>query len=82
MTHPVSVRLDEDVQATLETAARESGVGLSTYLRDLAISEAKRVRTARIRAQSRAVGGYVAASREGRDFYEDWGSPNSKGKAE
>jgi hypothetical protein len=76
--HPVSVRLDNDVQATLEGAAKERGVGLSTYLRELAEIEAKRVRRARIRAQSRAVGSYVASSPEGQAFYEDWGTPSAE----
>jgi hypothetical protein len=75
MGHPVSVRLDNDVQATLEGAAKERGVGLSTYLRELAEVEAKRVRRERIRAQSKAVADYVAASPEARAFYEDWGTP-------
>ncbi len=81
MGHPVSVRLDNDVQATLEGAARERGVGLSTYLRELAEIEAKRVRRERIRAQSRAVGAYVASSPEGRAFYEDWGTPSAEDEA-
>ena len=78
MGYPVSVRLDNDVQATLEDAARERGVGLSTYLRELAEIEAKRVRRERIRAQSRAVGAYVASSPEGQAFYEDWGTPSAE----
>jgi hypothetical protein len=73
--------LDNDVQATLEGAARERGVGLSTYLRELAEIEAKRVRRERIRAQSRAVGAYVASSPEGRAFYEDWGTPSAEDEA-
>ena len=81
MGHPVSVRLDNDVQATLEGAAKERGVGLSTYLRELAEIEAKRVRRERIRAQSRAVGAYVASSPEGRAFYEDWGTPSAEDEA-
>jgi hypothetical protein len=79
--HPVSVRLDNDVQATLEGAAKERGVGLSTYLRELAEIEAKRVRRERIRAQSRAVGAYVASSPEGQAFYEDWGTPSAEDEA-
>lgn len=75
MGHPVSIRLDNDVRATLEGAARERGVGLSTYLRELAEIEAKRVRRERIRAQSREVGDYAASSPEGQAFYEDWGMP-------
>lgn len=79
MRHPVSVRLDDDVQATLEDAARDRGIGLSTYLRQLAADEARRVRRDRIRAQSRAVGTHVASSPEAAAFYEDWGTPNAKG---
>ena len=81
MGHPVSVRLDEDIQATLEDAARERGIGLSTYLREVAAKEAKRLRRERIRAQSRAVGAYVASSADAREFYEDWGTPSGKGDA-
>jgi hypothetical protein len=74
---PVSIRLDEAVQSTLESAARERGIGLSTYLRDLATAEARRVRNERIRAQSKAVADYVAGSPEARAFLEDWGMPAS-----
>ncbi len=80
MGHPVSVRLDDDIQAMLEQAAKERGIGLSTYLRELATDEAKRVRRERIRAQSRAVGTYVAASPEGRAFYAEWGTPTPVGE--
>jgi hypothetical protein len=52
-------------------------MGLSTYLRELAAEEARRVRRARIRAQSRAVGEQAAASAEARAFYEDWGTPSA-----
>lgn len=76
MGSPVSVRLDDMVQEILESAARERGIGLSTYLRELAAAEARRVRRERIRAQSRAVAEYVAASPEARPFYEDWATPN------
>lgn len=78
MGHPVSVRLDEDMQATLEDAARARGIGLSTYLRELAANEAKRLRRERIRAQSRAVGAYVASSPDGQGFYDQWGTPNAE----
>jgi hypothetical protein len=80
MAHPVSVRLDENVQATLEDAAKERGIGLSTYLRELAANEARRVRRERIRAQSRAVGAYVASSPEAHAFYVDWGTPSTEGE--
>ena len=74
MGHPVSVRLDKDIQVTLEEVAKARGIGLSTYLRELAVEEAKRVRRERIRAQSLAVGAYLASSPEGRAFYAEWGT--------
>ena len=74
---PVSVRLDDTDQAILEAEARQRGIGLSTYLRELAAGEAARVRRARIREQSRTVGEHVAASPEARDFYADWGTPSA-----
>ncbi|WP_295430976.1 hypothetical protein [uncultured Thiodictyon sp.] len=80
MGHPISVRLDEDIQLTLEDAARERGVGLSTYLREVAATEAKRLRRERIRAQSRTVGAYVEACAEAREFYSDWGTPSGEGQ--
>jgi hypothetical protein len=73
---PVSVRLDDEVRSALE-GAKERGIGLSTYLRELAVAEAKRVRRELIRAQSHAVAAYVAASPEARTFHEDWGTPTA-----
>lgn len=78
MSRPVSVRLDENMQSTLEDAARARGIGLSTYLRELAANEARRLRRVRIRAQSRAVGDYVASSPEAQAFYAQWGTPNAE----
>ncbi len=80
MGHLVSVRLEQDIQTTLEEAARERGMGLSSYLRELAANEARRVRRERIRAQSRAVGAYVAATPEAQTFYADWGTPGTEGE--
>ncbi len=82
MGHPVSIRLDDDVQATLEDAAKARGIGLSTYLRELAAGEARRVRRARIRAQSRSVAAHVAASPQAAEFYRDWGAPDDGGDGE
>ncbi|HYC02958.1 MAG TPA: hypothetical protein VED40_06675 [Azospirillaceae bacterium] len=74
MGRPVSVRLDERHQATLEEAARARGIGLSTYLRELAEKEADRVWREKVREQSRLIGEAVARDPEVRAFYEDWGS--------
>jgi hypothetical protein len=82
MTHPVSVHLDDDTQATLEAAARAKGVTLATYMQELAAHESRRIRRERIRAQSRAVGAYVASSPEGQAFYAEWGTPTAEGETE
>lgn len=76
MGPPVSVRLEPSTRVTLEEAARERGIGLSGYLRELATQEARRVRRERIRTQSRGVAEYVAATPEAAAFFEDWGTPN------
>jgi predicted transcriptional regulator len=75
MDVPISIRLDEGVRDELEALARARGVGLSTLLRDLATEAAREARRARIREASAAVGDHVAASPEGRAFYQEWGTP-------
>ena len=75
MAAPVSVRLDDEVRETLTAEARARHIGLSTYLRQIAIETAMRLRRERIRAQSRAVGEHVASSAEAAAFYEEWGTP-------
>jgi hypothetical protein len=77
MKSPISVRLDDTDQATLEAEARQRGIGLSTYLRELAAGEAIRLRRARIREQSRLVGEHVATSPVAQEFYADWGTPSA-----
>jgi hypothetical protein len=77
MPAPISVRLDDDVRATLEAEARTRGIGLATYLRQIAAEAARNVRRARIRAQSAVVGRTVAAQPEARSFYQDWGTPTT-----
>jgi len=79
MTAPISVRLDDDVRATLEAEAKIRGIGLATYLRQLAADAARDVRRKRIRAASEAVGRYVAENPEAREFVEFWGTPRSEG---
>jgi hypothetical protein len=79
MSAPISIRLDDDVRATLEAEAKERGIGLATYLRQVAANAAREVRRKRIRAQSEAVGRYIAENPEAREFSEFWGTPNWKG---
>ena len=80
MAAPVSVRLEDDVRKTLEAEARARHIGLSTYLRQIAIETAAHLRKERIRAQSRAVGEYVASSAEAAEFYDEWGTPRLEDK--
>jgi len=76
MSAPLSIRLDEQVRATLTAEAETRGIGLSAYLRQLAEAEAeaKRLFRARIRADNDAVARFIAASPEALAFCEDWGS--------
>jgi GNAT superfamily N-acetyltransferase len=79
MARSVSVRLDEDVRAALDREARARGVGLATYLRQLATETAHKLRRERIRRRSKAVGERVARSPEAAGFYEVWGTPRAEG---
>jgi hypothetical protein len=78
MRAPVSIRLDADVRETLETEAKARGIGLATYLRQLAAQAARDVRRARIRADSAAVARHVVSDPTARDFMADWGTPGTE----
>jgi predicted transcriptional regulator len=77
MSMPLSIRLDDAVRAELEMAARESGKGLSTLIRDALTDLATEMRRARIRKASEAVAAHVAADPEARAFFTDWGTPTT-----
>jgi len=79
VTAPISIRLDTDVRDILESEARTRGIGLASYLRQLATEAARDVRRARIRAESETVARHVAANPDARAFVEDWGTPASAG---
>jgi hypothetical protein len=79
MSAPISVRLDNDTRDILAAEAKAQGIGLASYLRQLAANAARDVRRARIRAGSAAVARHVAADPEARKFMEDWGTPDAKG---
>jgi hypothetical protein len=76
MARQLSIRLDDSVHRELEQDARAQGVGLATYLRDLAASHAQEVRRARIRAESQRVGELYRARTDVREFYDTWGAPD------
>ncbi len=76
MSKQLSIRLDDDVHRELEADAREHGVGLATYLRDLAAAHAKEIRRTRVRQESRRVGALYRTQNEARELYDTWGSPD------
>lgn len=78
MGTPISVRLDDEVRATLEAEARSRRQGLSSYLRELATDRARRLQRERIRQQSRAVALHVAGSPEAAELYAAWGTPQDE----
>ena len=79
MTAPISVRLDADVRATLESEAQSQGIGLATLLRQLAADAARDVRRKRMRAASEAVARHIAESPAAKAFTESWGAPDWHG---
>jgi creatinine amidohydrolase/Fe(II)-dependent formamide hydrolase-like protein len=68
---PISIRLDDDVRAELESQARERGIGLATLPRDVATRAARDAQRARIRQASEAIGHRVASDPEARAFYPE-----------
>ena len=79
MTAPVSLRLDDDVRRTLEADARARGVGLSTRLRQIAAAAAADIRRERIRAESEAVGRFLAADADAAALLDGLGAPPIEG---
>jgi hypothetical protein len=79
MRSPISIRLDAEVRKTLEAEAKAQGIGLASYLRQLAAKAARDVRRARVRAGSAAVARQVAENQAARDFMADWGTPGAEG---
>jgi hypothetical protein len=79
MAAPISIRLDDEVRATLEAEARARNIGLATLLRQIAKDAAREVKRKRIREQSEAVGRYVASNPEAKEFCDFWGTPRQEG---
>jgi hypothetical protein len=72
MPAPVFVRLDDEVRATLEADARQHGVGLATYLRNLATDRANLVKKANIRAESQRVAEFNRDYPNAQEFHDFW----------
>ncbi|HTW70590.1 MAG TPA: hypothetical protein VME47_11935 [Acetobacteraceae bacterium] len=73
---PVSIRLDDDVRATLESEAKIRGIGLATYLRQLAADAAREVRRKHIRAASNALARHIEENQDAREFNDFWATPD------
>jgi uncharacterized protein (DUF1778 family) len=72
MAARISIRLDDDVRATLEAAAKEHGIGLATYLRNIATDRAKLLRKTKVREESRRVAERNRDDPDAREFYDFW----------
>ncbi|HZU17143.1 MAG TPA: CopG family transcriptional regulator [Candidatus Dormibacteraeota bacterium] len=71
----LTIRLNEDDRAILEATARQRGQGLSTFVRELAESEARRLRREAIRAEGERVLAYLAQHPEAQAELEEIGTP-------
>jgi post-segregation antitoxin (ccd killing protein) len=78
MADTLTIRLDSKDRATLEAVARERGVGLSAFVRDLAEAEARRLRRDAIRAEGRSVVAHLAQHPEARAELDELGAPISE----
>ena len=79
MNTPISIRLNDDVRETLEAEAKARGLGLATLPREIAANAARDVRRARIKAESAAVGRFVAGNPDARAFIDALGRPPVEG---
>jgi uncharacterized protein (DUF1778 family) len=75
MAETLTIRLELRDRKILETAARQHGVGLSAFVRDIAEAEARRLRNAEIRAEGEKVVSYLLAHPEARAEIELYGTP-------
>jgi len=77
MAETLTIRLDPDDRAALEAAAHGQGKGLSTFVREIAEAEARRMRRAAIRAEGERVVAHLAAHRDARHELDEIGTPLS-----
>ena len=75
MADTLTIRLDAEDRATLEEVARKQGTGLSSFVRDLAEAEARRVRRAAIRADGLRVVAHLAGRLEAEAELDELGTP-------
>ncbi|HVA58996.1 MAG TPA: DUF1778 domain-containing protein [Mycobacteriales bacterium] len=77
MAATLTIRLDAEDRAALEEAARSQGKGLSTFVRDLAEAEARRVRREAIRAHGERVMAHLAEHPAAESELDELGTPLS-----
>lgn len=77
MAQTLTIRLDADDRLTLEAVARRQGKGLSALIRELAETEARRVRRATIRTDGDRVMAHLAAHPKARSELADLGVPQT-----
>jgi uncharacterized protein (DUF1778 family) len=73
----LTIRLDPQDRAALEAAARERGKGLSAFVREIAHTEARRVRREAIRADGERVMTHLAEHPQARDELDELGWPQT-----
>ncbi|MGH9302258.1 MAG: DUF1778 domain-containing protein [Acidimicrobiales bacterium] len=77
MVETLTIRLGADDRAALEKAAQRLGKGLSTFVRELAEAEARRVRREAIRADGDRVVDHLASHPESRSELDEISAPLS-----
>ncbi|MGH7870064.1 MAG: DUF1778 domain-containing protein [Candidatus Dormibacteraceae bacterium] len=77
MSDTLTIRLTAQDRVTLETVARQRGIGLSSFIRKLAEFEARRQRQKTIRTEGEQVLTYLAEHPEARSELETLGTPIS-----
>ncbi|MGH9055139.1 MAG: DUF1778 domain-containing protein [Acidimicrobiales bacterium] len=75
MSPTLTIRLDTEDRIALEAAARKKGKGLSSYVRELAETEAARLRRESIRAEGDRVVAYLRANPEAAEELDEIGTP-------
>lgn len=75
MAATLTIRLDEDDRAVLTTAARQHGLGLSAFVRELAEARARQLRREAIRADGNRVTAHLAEHPDARRELDELGTP-------
>lgn len=77
MADTLTIRLDAQDRAVLETAARRHGKGLSAFVREIAEAAARDIRRDMIRADGERVMKHLATSPEARTELDELGVPQA-----